>query len=128
MSDTLNLALLQTDIVWENKHANFRKVEQLLAENTEPTDVVVLPEMFSTGFSMNSKQLSEPGDGETVQWLKQLSQKYNVALAGSFIAGENENATTEAFLLHRKTHSFTTNGICSEWEANTNILQQEASS
>lgn len=99
MSDTLNLALLQTDIVWENKHANFRKVEQLLAKNTEPTDVVVLPEMFSTGFSMNSKQLSEPGDGETLQWLKKLSQKYNVALAGSFIAGENEKCYNRGFFI-----------------------------
>ena len=87
--ELLNIALFQLDLVWENPAANRSKIDQLLQKSDEITDIVFLPEMFTTGFSMNVSELAEPMDGETVQWMKQRSSERQLALCGSLIIGEN---------------------------------------
>lgn len=82
----LRISIIQTDISWENKPENLRLLRQRLETLGGTTEIVVLPETFSTGFSMNSQTLSEPTDGETMTTLKQWAAKYNLAIAGSYIA------------------------------------------
>ena len=84
----MKITALSLNIEWENKEANFAKVESLLSQLDEAGDVVILPEMFSTGFTMN-KQLAEDAAGITLHWMLATAAKYNVALIGSFPYTQN---------------------------------------
>lgn len=84
--DNMHISLLQTDLVWEDKEANLLHLQQQLELLPALTDLVILPEMFTTGFSMNTHSLAEPSDGHTVRTLQQLALRYKTALAGSFMA------------------------------------------
>ena len=66
----LKITLVQAPLVWENKVENLRFLSEKIDAVTAPTDVIVLPEMFSTGFSMKPELLAETMDGETVAWMK----------------------------------------------------------
>lgn len=100
MDDTiLRISLVQYDIVWENKPANLAKVESVVSNLSGKTDVVVLPEMFSTGFSMNSHNLAEPVTGNTISHIKLLAQKYDLAICGSFIAENNGQYYNRGFFI-----------------------------
>ncbi len=85
----LDISILQYDIAWKDKEANFATIESLLSLSDQNHDVVILPEMFSTGFSMQSKVLGETNSGETVARIKFLARKYDTAICGSFIAEEH---------------------------------------
>lgn len=80
--------MAQYDIVWENKSANLNKIKVIASRLSGQTDILVLPEMFSTGFSMNSHNLAEPVSGNTITQIRKLSAKYDMAICGSFIAVE----------------------------------------
>lgn len=82
----LRVALVQTHLHWEDKAANLRDLEQKIRLLPQPLDLVVLPEMFSTGFSMRPQALAETMQGTTMQWLQRLAKELNIALCGSFIA------------------------------------------
>ena len=82
----LRVSLLQTDIAWEDKQENLRRLRTKLETLRGQTDVVVLPETFSTGFSMNPAALTEPNDGDTLTTLRRWAAEYRMALAGSYIA------------------------------------------
>ena len=88
MSSQLHITLIQPHIVWEDKSANTAHYETLLNTITGPRHVVVLPEMFSTGFSMSPERLAEPMNGNTVQWMKDMAMKHRCILAGSLIIEE----------------------------------------
>lgn len=85
----LTISLIQTDLRWESREANRRLLEDKINELRGMTELVVLPEMFTTGFSMNPEKLAEPMDGETVQWMKGLSAENRIILTGSIIVEEN---------------------------------------
>lgn len=87
----MKISIIQHDIAWEDKSMNFKKLEELIINLYNKTDIVILPEMFNTGFSMNTEQLSESIYGETFQWMKNLSQKGNFGLCGSYIVKEKLN-------------------------------------
>lgn len=87
---TLTITTIQTDLHWENKEANFRMLEDKFRNLQERTEIIILPEMFSTGFSMNPMELAEPMDGETVSWMKEVAAKYRVILTGSIIIEEDK--------------------------------------
>ncbi|PAV46675.1 amidohydrolase [Pseudomonas sp. HAR-UPW-AIA-41] len=80
----LQLALIQTTLVWQDASANREHFARLL-EQARGTDLIVLPEMFSTGFSMDSAALAEPEDGPTSQWLRQQAQDLGAVVCGSLI-------------------------------------------
>lgn len=86
---TLAITTVQTNLSWEEKSTNLRMLEQKINRIQEKTEIVVLPEMFSTGFSMNPKLLAETMDGETVQWMKRISRENSIVLTGSIIIEEN---------------------------------------
>lgn len=87
---TLTITLIQTKLYWENKDANLRMLEEKINSIPQKTEIVVLPEMFSTGFSMKPELLAETMEGETVAWMKNLSAKNGVIITGSIIIKENE--------------------------------------
>jgi len=87
---TLTITLIQTKLYWENKSANLRMLEEKISSIPQKTEIVVLPEMFSTGFSMKPELLAETMDGETVSWMKEMSAKNGVIITGSLIIRDNE--------------------------------------
>ncbi|MDR0988781.1 MAG: amidohydrolase [Prevotellaceae bacterium] len=89
----MRITLLQTDIVWENKQANLHRLHPQLESLAGTTDLVLLPETFSTGFSMESNRLAEPNDGHTLTALRQMAARYQFALAGSHIATDRDAAS-----------------------------------
>jgi len=87
--NSLDLTLIQTSLAWENKEKNLQQFDKLLA-NVKGTDVVILPEMFTTGFSMNTRQLAESMTGESVSWMKEKARKWKAAVCGSLIIEEKK--------------------------------------
>lgn len=83
--NTLNVTLIQADIVWEDKNANLKQYQSFIESVQDKKEVVVLPEMFSTGFSMNTQALAEPMDGPTAQWMKNIAKQHRCILTGSLI-------------------------------------------
>lgn len=79
----LRVTLIQTELVWEAPADNRRHIEDLLSGHREASDLVVLPEMFTTGFSMNALANAEEPGGETEQWLQALARERDCALTGS---------------------------------------------
>ncbi len=85
----LQLTLVQTKLHWEEPQKNRDQLEELLS-STGTTDIVVLPEMFTTGFSMNAVQNAEDPGGDTEQWMQALALKHNCAITGSIAVRENQ--------------------------------------
>lgn len=97
-AEQLRISLVQADIVWEDTPANLAHFNQLLT-TLPPTDVVVLPEMFSTAFSSHAQALAEPMDGPTLTQVHAWAQQYQCAFVGSFIATENNRYYNRGFLI-----------------------------
>jgi predicted amidohydrolase len=85
----INVTLIQSDIVWEDRISNLKNYQEKINQ-IESTDLIVLPEMFTTGFSMSPKDISEKMNGETIQWMKQNAHKMNSAICGSIIIEEDD--------------------------------------
>jgi predicted amidohydrolase len=85
---TLTITGIQTNLYWENKKANLEMLEKKINSIQERTEIVILPEMFSTGFSMQPEKLSDTMQGETVQWMKRLAAEKKIILTGSVIIEE----------------------------------------
>ena len=81
----LIVTIIQTNLHWENKAANLAMLEEKIKGIREKTEVVVLPEMFTTGFSMNPGPLAETMEGETVQWMKRIAAEKKIILTCSII-------------------------------------------
>jgi omega-amidase len=90
MDDFLSISLVQSDPVWEDKKENMRRAE-LLLQNSDFTqqDIIVFPEMFLTGFSMNISKVAETMGGEMVTWMKNISKSLKTKLIGSLPIVEN---------------------------------------
>ncbi len=87
---SLTFTLIQTDLHWENRNANLAMLEGKILGIQEKTEIIILPEMFSTGFSMKPEQLKETMNGVTLQWMKRISQQQKVILTGSLIILEDD--------------------------------------
>ena len=88
MQPNLRVALIQTDLVWEDRRANLEMMDNWLDRLETPVDVVVLPEMFNTGFSMQAAALAERMDGPTLVWMRQRAADTGASLLGSLIIEE----------------------------------------
>lgn len=88
---TLTFSLIQTSLFWEDKIANLSMLENKINSITEKTEVIVLPEMFSTGFSMQPELLAETMDGASVQWMRRIAAQKKVVLTGSLIIQEDDH-------------------------------------
>lgn len=89
--NALTITLIQTNLYWENKEANLAMLEKKIMAIAEKTEIIILPEMFSTGFSMKPELLAETMDGNTVMWMRQIATAKRVILTGSLIIEEQGN-------------------------------------
>ena len=97
--ETLRITLLQLDLAWENKEINLSHVENKIAALKDQTDLVILPETCTTGFTMHTSSLAETMYGDTMSHLRNLSKSCNIAIAGSFIHGDENIYHNRAFLI-----------------------------
>ena len=89
--NTLTFTLIQTNLFWENKVANLQMLEEKINNIQPKTEVVVLPEMFSTGFSMQPEKFAESMNGSTLQWMQKIAFEKKIILTGSLMIEENGN-------------------------------------
>jgi omega-amidase len=87
---TLSFSLIQTSLFWEDKGANLDMLAKKILSIEEYTEVIVLPEMFNTGFSMQPKKFAETMDGPTVEWMRRLSAEKKAIITGSLMIQEGE--------------------------------------
>ena len=87
----LTISYIQTMLFWEDKEANLKMLSAKISSIAEGTDLIILPEMFSTGFSMNPKQFAETMEGDSVQWMQKKAKEKNAVLIGSLIIKEASN-------------------------------------
>ena len=91
MKPTLDITLVQANLQWENPEANRRSLAALIEGKVPAGGVCVLPEMFSTGFSMHPERWAEPMDGPTVHWMKEQAAKLRSILTGSLMIREGDH-------------------------------------
>ncbi len=89
--NTLKITTFQAYLFWENIEKNLQNLGLRLSSIREKTDLIVLPEMFNTGFSMNAKELAEPMEGRTMQWMNDQARKFDSVVTGSLIIKERGN-------------------------------------
>ena len=99
MQDSLNVTIIQTHLAWENPIENRSHFDMLLTSLND-THLVVLPEMFTTGFTMNAEQASEISEGETLAWLQQWAKRINAAITGSVAVNENGNYYNRLYFVY----------------------------
>ena len=85
---SLTITTIQTSLVWEDKEANLRLIEKKILALSDPAELVILPEMFTTGFSMKPEFFAETMDGHTVSWMKAIAAQKRIILTGSLIIRE----------------------------------------
>jgi len=91
MQKKLKIALVQTDLVWESPEQNKINLSEKIDAISEEVNLIILPEMFSTGFTMNPYNFAETMDGQFILWLKSIAKTKNTAITGSLIIKENDN-------------------------------------
>lgn len=84
----LKISLIQADLHWENIDENLKMFSQKISAISESTDLIVLPEMFSTGFSMSPSTFAEKMNGKTVKWMEERAAEKKCVITGSFICEE----------------------------------------
>ena len=99
MAENLRVSMVQSHIIWEDRNENLGYYGELLRRISGKTDLAVLPETFSTGFTMNVEPLADEVDGITVNTIKKWAADYKMAVAGSFIAKDNGKYYNRAFLI-----------------------------
>ena len=87
----MKIALIQAPLLWENPIQNRNYFEDKINSIREKIDLIVLPEMFTSGFTMNPKAVAESMQGETVSWLQALAKTKNAVITGSLVIQENGN-------------------------------------
>lgn len=87
---SLTLSIIQTDLIWEDKVANLNMLQQKIDAIEERTEIIILPEMFNTGFTMQPELFAETMEGETVQWMKDIAANKKVIVTGSLAIKEND--------------------------------------
>lgn len=132
MSETLTCALIQTELQWENAQANLDHFSKKI-ELIEEVDLIVLPEMFSTGFSMNPEPIAEQMNGKSVSWMKETAKSKGAVLLGSLIIEEDGNYFNRLVIAHPsgdiqtydKKHLFTLAGEDKKYTAGSERLLVE---
>lgn len=130
MEENLKITIIQSELHWENTEANRKMFSEKIQDIEEKTDLIILPEMFSTGFSMNPEKLAEPNDGKTLQWMISEAKKHNSAITGSVIIAEDNHFYNRLFFVfpdgsydkYDKKHTFTLSKENENYNAGTERL------
>ena len=91
MQNELKIVGIQADLVWENPSENRTQFESVIHQLQNDVDLIVLPEMFSTGFTMNPSLVAEKMNDETIVWMQQIAKDKNAAICGSLVIFEDDN-------------------------------------
>ena len=118
MQNELHVVGIQADLVWENLTQNLAFFEEKINALSKNTDLVVLPEMFTSGFTMNPYKVAEKMNGNTVSWMQKMASENEIAICGSLVIEENEKYYNRLVFVHPskkietydKRHSFTLAG------------------
>ena len=118
MSQELKLALIQSSLIWENPEENKAVFSKKIRSISSDVDVIILPEMFTTGFTMNPEKLDLKEGIRTLEWMKELSKEKEAVLIGSLPFYENSNFTNRLLFVlpngdyfsYDKRHTFTLAG------------------
>lgn len=118
MQNELNVVGIQADLFWEDSEKNITYFEQEINKLSSDVNLIVLPEMFSSGFTMNPENVFENMEGKSISWMKNMAAKQNAALVGSLVISENNNYYNRLLFVHPngdidyydKRHSFTLAG------------------
>ncbi len=132
----IKITAIQSNLVWENPEANRLHFDQHLSSIQGETDVIVLPEMFTTGFSMSPKTVSEKFDIEnmaTLNWMRSWTKKLDAVITGSISAEENGKYYNRllwvrpdgTFSMYDKRHTFTFAGENQHYESGNELLIEE---
>lgn len=130
MQDELKIALIQSNLVWENPTQNRLNFSEKIKNINESVDVIILPEMFTTGFTMNAKGIAETMEGETIKWMRFIAEKSNAAIVGSIVIKEENNFYNRLLFVqpngeieyYNKRHTFTLAGEHKVYKAGTKKL------
>jgi len=87
----LKVSLVQTALIWQQPEANCDHITTMIQENITTTDLIVLPEMFNSGFTLDATKVAETMDGPTVNWMQQLAKNQDCAVTGSLVICENNS-------------------------------------
>ena len=90
-AEELHITLIQTNLIWENPEANRQQFEEKIKNLETTVDLVILPEMFTTGFTMHAAKLAETMNGKTISWMQQIATEKQIAITGSIIITENNS-------------------------------------
>ncbi len=129
----MNITLVQTDLHWQDPVANRAMLEEKLFTLPEPTDLIVLPEMFTTGFTMDAHAVAEPMNLTTFKWLKQMAEQTNAVVTGSYVVQESGTFYNRLiwmepdgqFAQYDKRHLFRMAGEDKTYSAGTSRLVRE---
>jgi predicted amidohydrolase len=130
MQTSLTVALIQTHLVWENPEENRRLFNDKINAIKSNVDLIVLPEMFTSGFTMNAATVAESMDGTTLSWLKNIAKEKQATIIGSLVISENDNfynrlvcvEPTGTITQYDKRHTFTLAGEHKVYTAGTEKL------
>lgn len=128
--NTLKIALIQSNLVWENPEENRINLTNKIITITEHVDIIVLPEMFTTGFTMNASEVAEHMNGDTVSWMQKMAQQKHAAIVGSVVIQDNDNFFNRLLFVrssgeietYDKRHTFTLAGEDEVYTAGTKKL------
>lgn len=98
-AEDLRISMVQAHIIWEDRDENLGYYGELLRRVSGRTDLAILPETFTTGFTMRVPELADDAEGETLRTLRSWAEKYQMAIAGSFIAREGTACFNRAFFV-----------------------------
>lgn len=118
MKDTLKVSIIQSPIFWENPEANRLFFSEKINTIKEETNLIILPEMFTTGFTMNASEVAEEEIGETLKWMQSEAKKNHCAITGSVVILEDNKFYNRLFFVfpsgeyktYNKRHTFTLAG------------------
>lgn len=113
--EKLNVAIIQADLAWEDIESNLKMFEEKIISTEPGVHLFVLPEMFSTGFTMNAEKLAEPSNGRTLGWMKKMAMEKSAAITGSIIVKEGAHYYNRLYFVfpdtsfetYDKHHTFT---------------------
>jgi omega-amidase len=102
----LNITLIQTDLHWQNPEANRSMLEEKIWTIKDKTDVIVLPEMFSTGFTMNPAPVAEVMNLHSFKWMKQMATQTGAIVTGSYIVKDKDHFYNRLIWMQPDGHFF----------------------
>ena len=100
MQNELNIVAIQAKLTWEDQAANLMFFEHKIAQLDSDTDLIVLPEMFSTGFTMQPASIAQTMKGSAVLWMIATARVNNIAIVGSIVVQENHQYFNRAIFVH----------------------------